>query len=68
MLPEKYDVTVIITPSGDPRLDDPEAELAVKLKDISRSSIMAPDYGVPLIRNMVKHFEASVFGEEEQPS
>lgn len=52
--PETYDITIIVAPSGQ---DD--IHLEVKLRDIPRESIMAPDYDKGM-QAVVKTFEDMV--------
>jgi hypothetical protein len=52
MKPTKYDVTVIVTPSG-----SREVELKAEMQNIERSDIMAPDYPSPAVRLLVEQIE-----------
>jgi hypothetical protein len=54
MQAEKYNVKITVTDS------DEEVDLTVHFKEIPREAIMAKDYGVPVIAELVKQLEASI--------
>ncbi len=54
-LPEKYDVTIIVHPTG-----EPDVELKVNMESISRVDIMAPEYPSKGVTAAVTLLERSV--------
>jgi hypothetical protein len=61
--PTEYKVTMILTPAG--RGYDDQIQLKYELDNIPRARILATDYGVPQVTDMVRQFEGYFAWEDE---